>query len=271
MDFFNLKRPLVALAACGLAFTGSLAATLPAAAVDIQEVTSPGGIKALLVEDHTNPLISMKFAFKGGGSTQDEVGKEGTANLMSGLLDEGAGDIKSAEFQKLLDDTGVSMSYDASLDNFTGSFRTITEFDDQAFNLLRLSLNEPRFDPEPVDRIRGQIVTGIIANRNDPQEIASRTFRETVFAGHPYARPVEGTVDTLKAVTADDLKAFRKRTFAKDDLYVGVVGDITPEALGKRLDEVFGALPEKADLKTIPQTQPIMDKTVPSISPCRRR
>ncbi|MCB8836961.1 pitrilysin family protein [Aurantimonas sp. VKM B-3413] len=263
MDFSNLKRPLAALAACGFALTGSLAATLPAAAVDIQEVTSPGGIKALLVEDHTNPLISMKFAFKGAGSTQDALGKEGTANLMSGLLDEGAGDIESAEFQKRLDDTGVSMSYDASLDNFTGSFRTITEFDDEAFNLLRLSLTEPRFDPEPVDRIRGQIATGIIANRNDPREIASRTFRETVFAGHPYARPVEGTVDTLKAVTPDDLKAFRQRTFAKDDLYVGVVGDITPEALGKRLDEVFGALPEKADLKTIPQTQPIMDKTVP--------
>ncbi|MEX6506139.1 M16 family metallopeptidase [Jiella sp. M17.18] len=262
LHLFNLKALGGAVAALGFSLVGTLAATLPAAAVDIQEVTSPGGITALLVEDHTNPLISMKFAFKGAGSTQDPEGKAGLANLMSGLLDEGAGDIKSAAFQKRLDETGVSMGFDASLDNFTGSFRTITKFEDQGFDLLRLALTDPRFDEEPVNRIRGQIETGIRADKNDPNEVASRAFRETVFAGHPYARPVEGTVESLEKVTADDLHAFRKRAFARGNLIVGVVGDITPKALGRRLDEVFGALPQTPDLRTIPPATPVMGKTV---------
>ncbi|NDW04016.1 M16 family metallopeptidase [Jiella pacifica] len=234
----------------------------PAEAVDIQEVTSPGGIKALLVEDHSNPLIAVNFAFKGGGSTQDPDGKEGLSNLLTGLLDEGAGDIKSADFQAKLDDLGVSMSFETGYDNLTGSFRTITDFEDEAFDLLHLALTEPRFDEEPVNRIRGQIVTGILADRNDPEKIASKVFRETVFAGHPYSRPDEGAAESLAAITADDLEQFRARVFAKDDLVVGVVGDITPEALKKRLDQVFGSLPEKADLKTVPMAEPVLGKTV---------
>ena len=237
-------------------------ASAPALAVDIQEVTSPGGIKALLVEDHSNPLIAVNFAFKGGGSTQDPDGKEGLSNLLTGLLDEGAGDIESADFQAKLDDLGVSMSFDTSYDNFTGSFRTITDFEDEAFDLLHLALTEPRFDEEPVNRIRGQIVTGILADRNNPEEIASKVFRETVFAGHPYSRPDEGTPESLANISAEDLEAFRNRVFAKDDLVVGVVGDITPEQLGKRLDQVFGSLNETADLTPVPMAEPVLGKTV---------
>ncbi|WP_279480556.1 pitrilysin family protein [Aureimonas sp. SK2] len=226
-------------------------------AVEIKEVTSPGGIHALLVEDYTNPLIAMRFAFKGAGSTQDAAGKEGTANLLSGLLDEGAGDIDSAAFQSKLDELGVSLSFDSSYDNFSGNFRTIVENEDAAFDLLRLAVNEPRFDPEPVERIRGQIAAGIVANEQDPRTLAGKAFRNTVFPGHPYARPAEGTVDTLKTVTADDLRAFREKTFGRDNLVVGVVGAIDEATLKTRLDEIFLPLREKAELTEVPDIQPV--------------
>ena len=231
---------LLSLASFGLfAF-----AAAPAHAVDIQEVESPGGIKAYLVEDHSNPLIAVNFAFKGGGSTQDPDGQGRTANLLSGLLDEGAGDIKSADFQAKLDDLGVSMSFDASYDNFTGSFRTITDFEDQAFDLLSFALTKPRFDEEPVNRIRGQIVTGILADQNDPDEIASKTFRQTVFAGHPYARPTEGTPESLGTVTAADLEAFRSKTSPRTTSS-SASSATSRRTSWKRLDQVFGGLPQR--------------------------
>ncbi|WP_182086717.1 pitrilysin family protein [Aureimonas sp. ME7] len=254
---FPLRR---AAAVFGLVATLSLGLTSFARAVDIKEVTSPGGIHALLVEDYTNPLIAMRFAFKGAGSTQDASGKEGTANLLSGLLDEGAGDIGSADFQSKLDELGVSLSFDSSYDNFSGNFRTIVENEDAAFDLLRLAVNEPRFDEEPVARIRGQIAAGIVANEQDPQTLASKAFRNTVFPNHPYARPAEGTVDTLNAVTADDLRAFRSKTFGRDNLVVGVVGAIDEATLKRRLDEIFLPLREKADLVAVPDTQPVTGK-----------
>ncbi|WP_246333360.1 M16 family metallopeptidase [Aureimonas mangrovi] len=264
----TVRMPFVRFSAALVVTLGATAlAAGPAAAIEIQEVTSPGGITAYLVEDYTNPLVAMRFAFKGGGSTEDQPGKEGTANLLSGLLDEGAGDIGSEEFQARLDELGVSLSYSASYDAFAGNFRTIVENEDAAFDLLRLSLNEPRFDEEPVARIRGQIETGIIADENDPGTVAGKAFRETVFPDHPYSRPVEGTVDTLNAVTAEDLEAYRSSAFGRDNLFIGVVGAIDAERLGEKLDEVFGPLRETADIAPVDDVVPVTgartDMTLP--------
>ncbi len=96
------------------------------AAMNIQEVTSPKGITAWLVEDYSVPIIAIRFVFD-GGSTQDPPGKEGLANLMTGLFDEGAGDLDSEAFQAKLDDAGAEMSFDASRDGTYGTMRMLAE------------------------------------------------------------------------------------------------------------------------------------------------
>lgn len=256
----RLLPRLAAVVGCSL--LGALSTPAPAEAVEIREVTSPGGIRALLVEDYTNPLVAVNFAFEGAGATADAAGREGTANLLTGLLDEGAGDIGSREFQEKIDELGIGLNFDASYDNFTGSFRTIVENEDEAFDLLRLTLNRPRFDDEPLARIRAQIMTGIVANENDPGELVSKAWRETVYPNHPYSRPSEGTKESLQAIGKEDLQRFRDRGFARDNLVVGVVGAIDEQALGAELDRVFGALPAKAQLPAVPDVRPVTGKTV---------
>ncbi|TIW38029.1 MAG: insulinase family protein, partial [Mesorhizobium sp.] len=105
--------------------------------MSIQEVTSPKGITAWLVEDYSVPLVAIRFVFD-GGTTQDPAGKEGLANLMSGLFDEGAGDLDSEAFQIKLDDVGAEMSFEAARDGTYGSMRMLAEQRDAAFDLLRL-------------------------------------------------------------------------------------------------------------------------------------
>jgi zinc protease len=221
----------------------------PAFAADIQEVRSPGGITAWLVEEHSIPMIALELHFR-GGSSLDPAGKEGLANLLSGMLDEGAGDLDSQAFQSRLEDFAISLSYDASRDGFTGSLRTLSENVDEAFRLLRLSLTEPRFDPEPLERIRSQVIAGIRAREQNPNTIVGQTLFETLYPDHPYGRPGRGTPDTVSAVSADDLRRFVGERFAKDNLVVGVVGDITKEQLAALLDATFGALPAAAPAAT---------------------
>jgi len=219
-------------------------------AVEIQTVVSDKGIKALLVEDYTVPLVALSFAFK-GGSTQDSDGRAGTAQLLTNMLDEGAADIESQAFQERLDDNGVNYSFEASLDEFSGSIKTLKSSDNEAYELLRLMINEPRFDEEPIGRMKAARLNRLRAQETDPQAIAGKAFRETVFGGHPYERPAEGTIESLTAITAADLEGYRKRVFARDNLVIGVVGAISPEELKPVLDRIFGKLPEKADLKTV--------------------
>lgn len=247
---------LVALvSAFVVALSVVVVATGARAAVEIQEVVSDKGVRAWLVEDYTVPIVTMRFAFR-GGSTQDPEGKEGLANLMTGLFDEGAGDLDSDAFQKALDEAGAEMSFDQSRDELSGSIRMLAETREKAFDLLRLAVNDPRFDPAPVDRIRAQIVSGIIADSRNPSTLAQIAFNEALFGDHPYARRDEGTAESLATVTPEDLKAAREKMFGRDNLYVAVVGAIDPEDLKRQLDRVFGDLREKADLAPVADIQP---------------
>lgn len=233
------------------AFVGLLLFTLPAGAVTVEKVTSPKGIEAWLVRDHSNPIIAMEVAFR-GGAAHDPAPKSGLAGMMAALLDEGAGPYDSQAFQQVLEDKVITLGFNAGRDSFAGHLKTLSENRDTAFDLFRLSLTQPRFDKEPVERIRGQLLAGLMRESQDPNSQASRRLFETTFAGHPYARSPRGTVETVKAIQVADLRALLRAQLTRDRLVVGVVGDITPEELARRLDEVFGALPAASGLGDIP-------------------
>ncbi|MBX9464249.1 MAG: insulinase family protein [Aquamicrobium sp.] len=240
----------------------TLPAVLPArAAVDIQEVTSESGVKAWLVEDYTVPIISVRFAFK-GGSTQDPEGKEGVSTLMTGLFDEGAGDLDADAFQERLDEVGAEMSFNATRDAVYGEMRMLEEGSEDAFELLRLAVNSPRFDQEPVDRIRAQIMTRIQSDMRDPQSLGQEEFARALYGEHPYARRSDGTQETLASVTPEDLKSLHARTFARTNVSIGVVGAIDAETLKGVLDKVFGDLPQKPELLPVEHVSPKLDQEV---------
>ena len=254
------------LTRCAVAILAVVFLTLPAvvparAAVEIQEVKSESGVTAWLVEDYTVPIVSVRFAFK-GGTTQDPQGKEGLANLMTGLFDEGAGDLDAAAFQARLDDVGAEMSFSATRDAIYGQMRTLAEEREEAFELLRMALNEPRFDEEPVNRIRAQILTGIQQDLRDPQSLGQQEFSRALYGDHPYARRSEGTPESLAAMTADDLHAQHEKLFARSNLHVAVVGAIDAETLNSELDRIFGDLPADAGLADVPYAAPKLDQRV---------
>ncbi|PWK75505.1 pitrilysin family protein [Aminobacter sp. AP02] len=231
------------------------------AEVRIQEVKSDKGITAWLVEDYSVPIIAIKFRFD-GGSTQDPLGKEGLGNLMTGLFDEGAGDLDSEAFQTKLDEAGAEMGFSESKDAVGGGMRMLADRQDEAFDLLELAVEKPRFDQAPIDRMRSQIISGIVANARDPETQASRKWAEAIYSSHPYARPDTGTEASLATVTAEDLRAFHKANFTRENLHVAVVGAIDAETLKKRLDEVFGDLPEKAQLRPVERAEPKLGQTM---------
>ena len=233
-----MRRFLLCVVAL-LAFTG------PAAAIDIKQVKSPAGITAWLVEDHTNPIITLSFAWRGGAAL-DPAGKEGLANLVASSLDEGAGDLDSQAFQGKVEDLAAQISFRAGLETFSGSFAALSETQDEAFDLLRLAVNKPRFDDAAVNRMRLQIASGLRRKTESPRDLASKELMEQLFPSHPYRRDVDGTLETVPVIKIADMRQFMTERLARDNLIVAAVGDITPEQLEQRLDQLFGALPMKA-------------------------
>jgi zinc protease len=222
--------------------------------LDIQEVTSPSGITAWLVKDKTLPIISLSFSFKNAGSKQDPAELQGLAQLASNTMDEGAGDIESDAFQGELQDKSITLRYRSGRDHFGGSLKTLSKYQDRAFELLRLSLTQPRFDPAPVKRMAQANQARIRRSQSDPQWVAARIMNDKAYNGHPYALNSGGTLTTLDKITPYDLQGFAKDRLAKDNLVVAVAGNISVDDLKVVLDHVFAALPDKAKLKTIADT-----------------
>lgn len=239
------------LASLGSVLVVMAALAHPAAAIDIKEVRTPKGVTAWLIEDKTVPVVSVEFAFRGGAALDPE-GKGGLAELASGLLDEGAGDLTSAQFQRQLENNSISLGFRASLDSFGGTVYTLAENRELAFSLLQLALTRPRFDPEPVARMKSQIQAQIAREAERARNVAQQRWHREVFGKHPYGRDVDGQKKTVAAITAEDLHGFVRSRFARDNLIIGVVGDITEAELVPLLDRTFGVLPEKAASSQIP-------------------
>ncbi len=243
------------LAAFLLAFAGLCAAALPARAVSIERVISPLGIEVWLVRQATVPIFDLQFAFE-GGSSQDPAGKPGIGKLAGLLLDEGAGDLDSKTFQERLEGSAIDLQFQTGRDATTGSLRSLNEHRDEAVELLRLALNAPRFDPPAVERIRGQLLSGLRRETTSPNDIASRKWWAAAFPGHPYGQQVNGTLESVPLITADDLRSYAKHVFARSNLKIAIVGDIDAATAGKIVDRVFGALPAQAELRPVPKADP---------------
>ena len=250
MNALNTLR--IAVAALVLSATS-------AGAVTIREVKSPGGLTAYLSEDHTVPIIAVSFLFH-GGSALDPVEKTGLSTLATSTIDEGAGQLDSFAFQSELQDRAITLRFETGADDIRGRLVTTTPNSTRAFELLRLAMTQPRFDTEPVERIRRELLVGILSRDEDPGSIAQEKLFTTMFGAHPYARNEDGSEQTMTAITVEDLRAWVKSRFGRDRVLIAVSGDITPADLGKAMDQVFGALPATTGLNATVAPAPVSTK-----------
>jgi len=231
-----------------------VASTTRPSAVNIQEIMTPRGVKVWLVEDYAVPVLSIEFAMK-GGSSQDPDGKSGAATMLAGLLDEGAGDMDSTAFQQALDEKAIEISFSSDRDYVSGRMRTLIRHVDRAMQLLSLAINAPRLDEAPIVRVREQLSAGLRHEAHDPSAMAGRAWRARTFPGHPYSLSTNGTLESLAAIERADLTALTRSLLTRGALHIGVVGAIDAARAASFVDQVFGQLPTRGDLKSIAAAQ----------------
>jgi zinc protease len=251
----SLRHLIVVAAVFAAAVLAQAVQIQSAHATNIERVTSPGGIEAWLVRDTSLPLIALNFSFL-GGANEDPEGKAGTGYMVSSMLDEGAGPLDSRGFHQQLEENAVELRFSVTHDYFQGSIKLLRERQDQSFELLRLALNEAKFEDAATARVASQILAALRRETTDPGSIAGRTWWNTAFAGHPYARPNNGTLTSVPTITGQDQKDYARRVFTRAHLKVAAVGDIDAAGLGKVLDRVFGALPASGELRSVPNAAP---------------
>lgn len=249
MKIFTLRIAALTGIALGSMMVSAISAQ--AGILDVQEVRSESGLTAWLVEDHTIPVISLRFAFRDSGSAYDPADKQGLARLLSNTMDEGAGNLDSKAFQEKLADLSISLGFSTSRDQFSGSVKTLSANKAEAFRLLGLALTQPRFDAEAVARMREANLSRIKSDMSDPQWIAARIMNDTVFKDHPYMMNSGGTLTSLNKITPADLRTKVKEALTRNRLIISAAGDISAGELAQVIDQVFAALPESGTVTPV--------------------
>lgn len=227
----------------------------PANAIEaVQRVVSPGGIQALLIESREVGLISMRFSFR-GGAVQDPVDKSGVAYFAGYLFNEGAGDLDAKDLMGRLMRIGSTFASNALTESVYVNFAAPSAHRDEAFALLKLAIASPRFDTEPMERARRVALAALEQENVDPGSRAMRSLARLLYGPTRYAEPIHGSRAALARISEQDVRAYRGKVFARDNLRVAVAGDIDAKTLAKVLDDVFGALPAKAELRAPPSIE----------------
>ncbi|HEV2302722.1 MAG TPA: pitrilysin family protein [Stellaceae bacterium] len=229
-----------------------------AEAMTIQKVAGADGLTAWLVEDHSLPIVTVRFAFPTGAAL-DPAGQRGVAAMAAALLAEGAGPYRSQAFQSRLEDLATDLYFDAGQDQLEGNLRSLKRNLDASARLLRLALTAPRFDPDAVARVRGEIVASLSRAAQSPSDLSGRLWMRAAFEHHPYARDIDGSATSIGHITAADLRAFAAERLHRPGLVIGAVGDITPKELRALIDRVFGGLPTSPVAAAVADTKPIED------------
>jgi zinc protease len=224
--------------------------------MEVQKVTSPGGIDGWLVEDSAVPMFALRYAFE-GGSLQDPPGKEGLANFVTLLLHMGAGAETAGDFQRRIEKLAIRIRFAPAQDSIVGSIEALAEMRPAAAQLLGQVLARPRFGDDAVETVRRWLLSFHGEEARTPRVVADTQWSAVAFPGHPYARQIIGTEASVRAITAEDVWIYWRLVFAKDKLKVVAVGDITRDELALLLDQAFGDLPSHADLAAVPEASPV--------------
>ena len=219
-------------------------------AATVQEI-NVGKISAYLLEEHSNPIISISFVFKNAGTAYEPEQQQGLANILADMLLQGTRNYSNENFKDTSEEYGVKIGYDAGKDSFGGSLSYPKANEKTAINLFRETLYAPAFREKYLELSKMQLLKALQMANERPERVLSNKFAEFMFGGHPYSRPGIGRAQDIETLTADDLRQYMQTHFAQDNLIVGIAGDINAEETKNLLNNLFGKLPQISETKAL--------------------
>ena len=221
-------------------------------AIEFEELETVKGIPFWFVKDSSLPLVSLSFSFK-GGSFLDPKDKEGSTNLMVSLLDEGTENFSGNNFKLSLKENGTKISFSVEKDKIDGTFQVVSSQVQEGFWLLSESINKPLFNSEEIKKVKNQIQASIKIDKSNIQTQVSERFNNNFFVNSKLSRKVKGSEESVQKISRKDLLNMHKANFTRDNLVIGLAGDIDADSAKKYIDFVFGELPLLGKKRQIPK------------------
>lgn len=225
---------------------------IPAQAVEIDRWETEEGLRVLYVEAPDLPMVDLRLTFDGGAARDGEL--PGLAMMTSRGLRYGTDDMDASEVAERFESVGARFSTDSLRDMAIVSLRTLTEPDWMATAVDTLTdvLSGPAFPEADFERSRRQALQALQRQRQEPAAVASRRFYELMYGDHPYASWPGGDMDSLEAITRDDLRAFFERHYAAGNGSLAITGRVSRERAEELAARISAALPRGDAVERLP-------------------
>ena len=210
--------------------------TLP----EIEKFKLDNGLEVYFIQKNKLPVLHLNLLV-GSGSSYDPEGKKGLSNLFSMVIDEGAGEYDSLQLSDEFDAIGSHFSVSSSEDNLYFSLQTLKENFQRSLELFAKVVLQPRFDEKDFQREQRKMITRILQQQDEPDEIADSVYQFRIFSNaNPYAFPVAGYEETVKGISVEDVRRYYSNYLYPNNSSLIVVGDISKEELQKKIAAYFG-------------------------------
>ena len=206
------------------------------------QVIKADNLTAYFLEEHSNQIISVSFLFKNAGSAYEPEDKMGLTSILESMLLNGTAKYDAISFKDISEEYGIHIDFSASDDSFGGSMQMPSAYKDKAVELFTQVLYSPSFDAKYMDLTKAQLQHIIKRGKEKIDVVLNNAFAATIFGSHPYGRPYIGTLETVEAVSSDDLRMFMHDYFTNQNIIIGIAGDLTAEGARNLLKEMFGGL-----------------------------
>lgn len=196
------------------------------------------GVPLYVVENHTQPYVSLQLVIRSGASSDGDL--PGLAEFTSILLLSGAGNRNATQLAEEIDFLGAVLDATAGRDETTIGLGVLSNFLEQALDLMADVLLRPSFAADEVTRERRQAIAALKQNRSDPGYLASVQFRRQIYGDSPYGSEIDGTEESLKKITREECIRFHGQHYTAGNAFFVVAGDVDPEEFVAMLDARFG-------------------------------
>jgi len=225
--------------------------------LSIQSWQSEHGAKVMYVHAPQLPMVDIRLVFDAGSARDGKL--PGLAMMTNAMLDLGAGEWSTDTIAERFDSVGAQFSNDSLKDMAIFSLRSLTEPDllNEAITTLNTILVKPKFIESELQRTRQQVLINLRNQEQSMSTIASKTFYQALYPEHAYGSPVMGTVDSINAITRDDLIKFYKKYYVASNAVVAIVGDLDKAEAEEQVAQILKGLPEGEAAEKLLEAQPL--------------
>ncbi|MBI1799531.1 MAG: insulinase family protein, partial [Candidatus Eisenbacteria bacterium] len=196
-----------ALAALSLALIAAPAFAAPVNLPPVTKVKLKNGLTVLVMSTHRLPLVDLRLVLR-AGSVNDPAGKEGLAGLTADLLTQGAGARSAQQIAEDIAFVGGSLQGSASSEQMAVTCEVLKKDLTTGLGMFHDVIVSPAFPSEEFARRKDEALGSIVADRDDPSEVANKSLLPFLLGDSPLAHPVTGWEKSVRSIVREDVVAY---------------------------------------------------------------